>query len=311
MGFCHQSVLTREVSTFLAPRAGGVYVDGTVGGGGHAALIGGAIAPGGTLIGIDRDQSAIEAARERLRFPGVRVILVHDNFANLAAILTGFDLVAVDGILLDLGISSPQVDEAERGFSFQHDAPLDMRMDRRQPLTARDLVNEASEGELAEIMLEYGEERWARRIARFIVERRRQSPIVTTGELVEVIKAAIPAGARRHGPHPARRTFQALRIAVNDELNSLAKALQAGIDRLAPDGRLVVISFHSLEDRIVKEELAREARACRCPPEVPVCRCGGPRLRLLTKRPVEAGTEELAANPRARSAKLRAALKLV
>lgn len=304
-------MLAREVSTFLAPTVGGTYVDATVGGGGHAAAIAGSIRPGGTLVCLDRDLNAIEAARQRLQFPGVRVFLVHEDFANLANILREFALAGLDGILFDLGLSSPQVDEAERGFSYQKDALLDMRMDQRQFLTARHLVNEAPEDELARIIWQYGEERWARRIANFIVKRRREQPLETTGQLVETIKAAIPARARHRGPHPARRTFQALRIAVNGELEALNRALVDGIEHLAPGGRVVAISYHSLEDRLVKEEFARQAKSCHCPPEVPVCRCGGPRLQILTRKPVVPEPDEVASNPRARSAKLRAAVKLV
>ncbi|MGQ9779757.1 MAG: 16S rRNA (cytosine(1402)-N(4))-methyltransferase RsmH [Bacillota bacterium] len=308
--FLHLPVLAQEVSTFLAPRPGGVYVDATVGGAGHAEMIARAIAPDGVLVGIDRDRSALAAAEERLRETGIRFFLVHENFAHLAAILRRLGMGPVQGILFDLGVSSPQLDDPARGFSYQKDAPLDMRMDRDQALTARWLVNEAAEEELARIIREYGEERWAARIARFIVRHRQKRPIETTGELAEIVKAAIPARARRSGPHPARRTFQALRIAVNDELGSLAQGLVAAVDSLAPGGRIVVISFHSLEDRLVKEEFARRARRCRCPEGAPVCRCGGPELQILTKKPVTPTQEELAANPRARSAKLRAAEKL-
>lgn len=300
-----------EVCAFLAPKPGGVYVDATIGGAGHAARIVDAIAPGGMLIGIDRDLAAIEAARERLDDGHVRVVLVHDSFAHLAGILAELKVERVDGLLLDLGISSPQVDRAERGFSYQKDAPLDMRMDQGQFLTARHLVNEAPEEELARIILQYGEERWARRIAAYIVRSRKDAAIETTGRLVEIIKAAIPAAARRKGPHPAKRTFQALRIAVNGELDALRSVLVDGIAHLAPGGRFVAISFHSLEDRLVKEEFARQAKSCRCPPENPVCQCGGPRLELLTKKPVMASRAEVAGNPRARSAKLRAAMRLV
>lgn len=307
----HLPVLAREVSTFLAPRPGGVYVDATIGGAGHALAIARAITPEGILIGIDRDPAALAAAEERLRGVGVRTILVRGNFADLAAILRDLGFTAVHGVLFDLGLSSPQIDDPARGFSYQKDAPLDMRMDPDQSLTARTLVNEATEEELARIIREYGEERWAGRIAAFIVKRRREGPIETTGQLVEAIKAAIPARARRRGPHPARRTFQALRIAVNDELGALARGLAAAIDHLAPGGRVVVISFHSLEDRIVKREFAGRARPCRCPPGEPVCRCGGPELLILTKRPILPGAAEVAANPRARSAKLRAAAKPV
>ena len=308
--FYHQPVLAEEVSAFLAPKTGGVYVDATVGGGGHASRIAAALAPGGTLVCIDRDLAAIEAARQRLQYPEVRVVLIHDNFANLAAILRELGLGAVDGILFDLGISSTQVDQAERGFSYRHDAPLDMRMDQGQFITARHLINEASEAELARIIHQYGEERWARRIARFVVQRRRDRPIETTGQLVEIVKAAIPARARRGG-HPARRTFQALRIAVNGELDALRQALTSSIELLAPGGRVAAISFHSLEDRLVKEEFSRQAKGCRCPPGLPVCRCGGPRIQIITRRPIVPEPAEIAANPRARSAKLRAAVKLV
>ncbi len=311
-GFCHQPVLAEEVSTFLAPRPGGVYVDATVGGAGHASLLAERIAPGGVLIGIDRDLSAVEAARVRLAgVTGVRIILIHDSYANLSAILHRLGLPMVDGILFDLGLSSPQVDQAERGFSYQKDAPLDMRMDQRQFLTAQHLVNEVPQAELARIIFQYGEERWARRIAEFIVKERQDAPIETTAQLVRIIKAAVPAGARRGGHHPARRTFQALRIAVNGELDALQLGLRAALDHLAPASRIVVISFHSLEDRLVKEEFVSQSAACRCPLGLPVCQCGGPTIEVLTRRPVVAGPTEVHANPRARSAKLRAAARLV
>jgi len=308
--FWHLPVLAQEVSTFLAPRPGGVYVDATVGGGGHAEMIARAIAPDGVLVGIDRDRVALAAAEKRLRETGIGFFLVHENFAHLRAILDSLGLEVIQGILFDLGVSSPQLDDPARGFGYREDAPLDMRMDREQPLTARQLVNEAPEEELARIIREYGEDRWAERIASFIVRYRRKRPIETTGELAEIVKAAIPARARRKGPHPARRTFQALRIAVNDELGSLARGLVAAVESLSPGGRIVVISFHSLEDRLVKGEFVRRARGCRCPEDLPVCRCGGPQLRILTKKPLTPTGEELAVNPRARSAKLRAAEKL-
>ncbi len=309
--FHHLSVLADAVSTFLAPRPGGIYVDATVGGGGHAEEIAKRIGPQGVIVGIDRDIAAIEAAEARLQKTGARVIMVRDNFANLGGILENLGLGKIDGLLFDLGLSSPQVDQGERGFSYQHDAPLDMRMDQRQFLTAQHLVNEADEAELARLIQAYGEESWARRIASFIVRARREKPIETTAQLVEIIKAAIPAGARRKGPHPARKTFQALRIAVNGELEALSKALPEGLDWLKPGGRLVVISFHSLEDRLVKEEMARQARKCRCPQNLPVCQCDGPHVRILTRHPVTASPAEVEANPRARSAKLRAVVKLV
>lgn len=310
-GFHHLAVLANEVSAFLAPEPGHVLVDATIGGGGHAAMLAAKMVPGGVLIGIDRDLTAIEAARQRLQGTAVTVILVHGNFIEIAGILRHYEIGKVDGILFDLGVSSPQLDEAARGFSYNEEAPLDMRMDARQFLTARHLVNETPEDELARIIAMYGEERWARRIAGFIARERRRKPLETTAELAALVKAAIPARARRRGPHPARRTFQALRIAVNDELNALRRGLADAIELLKPGGRIVVISFHSLEDRLVKEEFARRARSCLCPPEAPVCQCGGPQIKLLTRKPVTASAAERAANPRARSAKLRAAVKLV
>jgi 16S rRNA (cytosine1402-N4)-methyltransferase len=306
----HQPVLAEEVGAFLAPNAGEVFVDATVGGGGHAAAIAERIAPGGVLICIDRDMAAVEATRQRLQSAGAQIILLHENFANLTSVLDELGYKTVNGILFDLGLSSAQVDQAERGFSYRQDAPLDMRADQRQYLTARHLVNEASEEELTRIIQQYGEERWARRIAQRIVARRRDSLIETTVDLAGIIKSAIPANARRGGPHPARRTFQALRIAVNNELEILDQALTSGIGHLAPGGRIAVISFHSLEDRIVKQKFADLAKSCRCPRELATCQCGGPQLKILTKRPIVAGLAEVAANPRARSAKLRAAVRL-
>lgn len=270
-------------------------MDCTLGGGGHAWEILARSAPDGVLLGIDRDEEAIAAARVRLAPYGERVRLVHANFSQLKPVWRKTGFPAPLGILFDLGVSSPQLDEAERGFSYQADAPLDMRMDRTQRLTARDVVNTWPREEIARILREYGEERWALRIASFIEKRRQEVPIETTGELVELIKAAIPAAARRHGPHPARRTFQALRIAVNDELGCLEEALTAAAEILAPGGRLCVISFHSLEDRIAKHTIRRLAAAGQ--------------LTVLTKKPVVPTPEEEVQNPRSRSAKLRAAEK--
>ncbi|ATY84720.1 16S rRNA (cytosine(1402)-N(4))-methyltransferase [Kyrpidia spormannii] len=312
MAFRHEPVLLNEVLAILQPRPGGLYVDGTVGGGGHAQAILEASAPDGRLIGIDQDDEALTASKERLTRYGGRVTTVKGNFRHIKEILWSLGVIeGVDGILLDVGLSSPQVDEAERGFSYRLDAPLDMRMDLSGTLTARDIVNSWPEAELARVVRDYGEERWAGRIAKAIVRRRQRQAIETTGELAELVKEAIPAASRRHGPHPARRTFQALRIAVNDELGALEEGVKGALDVLRPGGRLAVIAFHSLEDRIVKRILAEEARSCICPPEAPVCTCGRrPRVRLIGRRPIVPGPEELARNPRARSAKLRGAERL-
>jgi 16S rRNA (cytosine1402-N4)-methyltransferase len=311
MAFDHLPVLADEVTRFLAPKSGGIYVDGTVGGAGHAVRVLEASAPDGILIGFDRDEEALRAAAKKLASFGNRVTLVHGNFAGVAEALAEREIERIDGLLLDLGVSSPQLDKAERGFSFQQDAPLDMRMDRSCGATAAELVNGLPEEELARILREYGEERWAKRIAAFITRARAQAPIETTLRLVDIIKGAIPRGAWEERLHPATRTFQALRIAVNDELASLEKGLYAGVSMLNGGGRIVVISFHSLEDRIVKNSLRSLARGCTCPKDFPRCVCGTtPLLRVLTGKPVMAGEAELAANPRARSARLRAAEKL-
>ncbi len=302
-----------EALAFLNCRPGAVYVDCTVGGGGHAAAILAESAPDGRLIGLDQDETALAQAGERLadEVRTGRAVLVQENFDALTDVLDRLKVEKVDGVLFDLGVSSFQLGEAERGFSYQMEAPLDMRMDRRRPVTAADLVNTASEEELARLIRTYGEERWAGRIAALIVAKRRVRPLRTTRDLVEVVKAAIPAAARRRGPHPAKRTFQALRIAVNDELGALERGLAGAIRALRPGGRLVAISFHSLEDRIVKQAFALSAKRCVCPPETPVCVCGHvPELRILTRRPLEPAADEMAENPRARSAKLRAAERL-
>lgn len=309
--FSHRPVLPAEVLRFLAPRPGGVYLDGTVGGGGHAALVLEACAPGGVLIGFDRDESALAAARERLAPFGERVRLFHGNFAEVALFLPELGGAGIDGFLLDLGVSSHQLDTGDRGFSFQQDAPLDMRMDTGSGATAADLVNELPEEELTRIIRQYGEERWAKRIAAFIVRARDEARIETTFRLVDVIKGAVPRGAWDERLHPATRTFQALRIAVNDELGSLELGLTAALRLLNGGGRGVVISFHSLEDRIVKNTFRSHAQGCTCPKGFPRCVCGGaPQVRVLTGKPVMAGEDELALNPRARSAKLRAVEKL-
>ncbi len=311
MAFQHLPVMPDEVIRFLAPKPGGIYVDGTVGGGGHASLVLEESSPDGVLIGFDRDAEALRAAAERLLPYGDRVKMVQGNYAGLDEALAGFGIAGIDGLLLDLGVSSHQLDSAERGFSFQQDAPLDMRMDGCTGVTAAELVNTLPEEELCRIIRDYGEERWARRIAAFIVKARAEAPVETTLQLVDIIKGAIPRGAWEERLHPATRTFQALRIAVNDELDSLEKGLDLGIGMLTRGGRVVVIAFHSLEDRIVKNCFRRFSRGCTCPKGLPYCICGGKQLvRVLTGRPVMAGEAEVKANPRARSARLRAAEKL-
>ncbi|MBO8142084.1 MAG: 16S rRNA (cytosine(1402)-N(4))-methyltransferase RsmH [Firmicutes bacterium] len=308
----HVPVLLDEVVDILRPGPGKVLVDCTVGGGGHAAALAARLAPGGRLIGLDRDPNALARARERLAPFQAAVELVHADFRRLGDVLESLGTSKVDGVLFDLGVSSFQLDEAERGFTYRTDAPLDMRMDPSAPLTAEQLVNTLPEAELARILREYGEERWAGRIASQIVRRRARTPFRTTGQLVEAVKEAIPAPARRRGPHPARRTFQALRIAVNGELTALEAGLVAALNSLAPGGRLAVISFHSLEDRIVKQMFRDWSAGCQCPPDLPECRCGRqPMVRILTRRPIVPGPEEVAANPRARSARLRAAERTV
>ncbi|HEY6838154.1 MAG TPA: 16S rRNA (cytosine(1402)-N(4))-methyltransferase RsmH [Geobacteraceae bacterium] len=311
MEFRHTSVLAEEVLTFLAPRPGGTYVDGTVGGGGHAALVLEASAPDGRLIGFDRDEEALKAAAARLAAFGERVTLIHGNFAGMAQELAVRGINGVDGILCDLGVSSHQLDTGARGFSFQQDAPLDMRMDTSSGSTAADLVNDLPEEELFRIIRDYGEERWAKRIAAFIVRARQTEPLTTTLQLVDVIKGAIPRAKWEERLHPATRTFQALRIAVNGELESVEQGVAAGVKLLNPGGRIVIISFHSLEDRIVKESFREFSRGCICPRELPICVCNHkPKLKVLTSKPVMAAPGEVEANPRARSARLRAAEKM-
>jgi 16S rRNA (cytosine1402-N4)-methyltransferase len=306
MEFRHRPVLLAESLEGLAPRAGGVYADGTLGGGGHAAAICARLAGEGLLLGIDRDADAVAAAREALRAYDCAKLFVRDNFKNIARILRENDIVGLDGALLDLGVSSFQLDETDRGFSYMYDAPLDMRMDVSAGLTAEDVVNDYPQEALTRILAQYGEERWASRISAFIVRRRRAERIRRTGELVDIVKAAVPASARREGPHPAKRSFQAIRIEVNGELDGLGAAVDAFIDCLRPCGRLCVIAFHSLEDRIVKEVFARREDPCVCPKSLPVCLCG--RLsdgRRITRKPIRASEAELLENPRSRSAKLR------
>ncbi len=308
--FHHVSVLPEETIAALRIVPDGTYVDCTLGGAGHAGRIAAQLSSAGRLIGIDRDETAIAAATERLASAACQVSLVRDNFSCLPEILAAQGVRAADGILFDLGVSSPQIDTAERGFSYMQDAPLDMRMDRRTQRTAYTVVNTYSAAALTDIFYGYGEERWAKRIAAFIEEARRERPIETTGDLVAVIDRAVPKKARARGGHPAKRVFQAIRIEVNDELAILADALTAAVHALRPGGRLAVITFHSLEDRIVKRTLRRCAQGCICPPRTPVCICGhAPEIRLVG-RAQAAGVEECAANPRAKSAKLRTAEKI-
>ncbi|MTI81415.1 MAG: 16S rRNA (cytosine(1402)-N(4))-methyltransferase RsmH [Firmicutes bacterium] len=311
MDFFHVPVLRDEVLKNLKLKSGGIYVDCTLGGAGHSREILERTTPSGRLIGIDQDPQALKAAREKLEQFGERVITVQSNFSRLSAVLQELNISEVDGVLFDLGVSSPQLDNPERGFSYMHDAPLDMRMSPENPLAAKELINELPASELSSIISEYGEERWASRIAKFIVEEREKKPLTTTLELVEVIKKAIPAGARRTGPHPAKRTFQAIRIAVNKELDILKDSFGQALEVLRPGGRLCVITFHSLEDRITKEVFKYMAKDCVCPPELPVCKCDKKKeVKIITRKPVTASEEELEQNPRARSAKLRVAEKI-
>ncbi len=311
MEFKHVSVLKNECIEGLQIKSSGTYVDGTFGGGGHAMEIISRLNGNGRFIGIDQDQDAVENGRAKLEPYKEKAQLVRDNFSNIISIMKDLHIVSVDGILLDIGVSSYQLDTGERGFSYMHDAELDMRMDQRNPMTAKRMIAEYSEKELANIIKDYGEERWATRIAQFIVAERKIKPIETTGELVEVIKKAVPKGARKDGPHPAKRTFQALRIAVNNELGILEQAIEDMTGLLAPGGRLCIITFHSLEDRIVKQTFHRLEHPCTCPPEFPVCVCGKkPSIRVITRKPILPSEEELEFNPRARSAKLRILEKL-
>lgn len=287
-------------------RPDGIYVDGTLGGGGHARGIGERLSEKGLLLGIDRDMDAIAAAGERLKDLECRKLLVNSTYAEIDSVLEENGIDGIDGALLDIGVSSFQLDNPERGFSYMHDAPLDMRMNRDDSFTAYDVVNGYDKRELTDIIRKYGEEKWASRIAEFIVRERKTKRINTTGELVEIIKKAIPAGARREGPHPAKRTFQAIRIEVNSELDQLREAIDKFCDVLNPGGRLCIITFHSLEDRIVKETFNRRLNPCTCPPEFPVCVCGKVSdVNKVTGKPIVPSEEELETNPRARSAKLR------
>ena len=306
----HKPVLLDECIEALAIRPDGIYVDGTLGRAGHSLEIVRRLTTG-RLIALDRDESALAAARIRLADYMDRVTLVHSNFSRLGEVLRELGIDGADGMLFDLGVSSPQLDDAQRGFSYKQDAPLDMRMDTTAALTARELVNTASYEELRRILFEYGEERYAPAIARAICREREQMPIETTLQLADIIRSAMPGQALREKQHPAKRSFQAIRIAVNDELGELEPMLSAAEENLHPGGRLAVITFHSLEDRIVKRKLRELSTGCTCPPEFPVCVCGKkPKMELLTRKPIVSGEQELQENPRARSAKLRVARKL-
>ena len=308
--FTHRPVLLDECIEHLNIRPDGVYIDGTLGRAGHSREIARRLTTG-RLICIDRDQAALDAAPERLGEWMDRVTLVHGNFRDLAAVMDSLSLAGADGMLFDLGVSSPQLDDGTRGFSYMQDAPLDMRMDQSAPLTGYDVVNAWPREELKRILYRYGEERYAPQIAAAIERRRQEKPIETTLELVEIIRSAMPPAALREKQHPAKRTFQAIRIAVNDELSAVDRMVNAAVPRLNPGGRLCVISFHSLEDRIVKNALAAFAKGCTCPPDFPVCVCGKrPQVKLVTRKPIVSGPGELAENPRARSAKLRVAEKI-
>lgn len=308
--FTHRPVLLDECIAGLNIKPDGIYIDGTLGRAGHSREIARRLTTG-RLICIDRDQAALDAAPARLAEWMDRVTLVHGNFRDLAAVMDRLDLPGADGMLFDLGVSSPQLDDASRGFSYMHDAPLDMRMDQSAPLTAYDVVNTWPRDELRRILFRYGEEKCSSQIAAAIERRRAEKPIETTLELVDVIRSAMPASALREKQHPAKRTFQAIRIAVNDELGAVETVMKKAVPLLNPGGRLAVITFHSLEDRIVKNAMAEAAKGCTCPPSFPVCVCGKkPQVRIVTRKPIVSGEEELERNPRARSAKLRICEKL-
>ena len=310
MEFAHKTVLLHETVDMLNVKPDGIYLDGTLGGAGHSLEICKRLTTG-RLIGVDRDTVALEAAKKRLEAHLEKVTLVHSNFSELGAILDSLDIACVDGMLFDLGVSSPQLDDGERGFSYMADAPLDMRMNRDDSLTAYEIVNTWPREELRRILFEYGEERYAPLIAAAIERRRAEHPIETTLELASVIRGAMPPQALREKQHPAKRSFQAIRIAVNDELSSVSRMMQTAVGRLASGGRLAVITFHSLEDRIVKNSMTEAAKGCVCPPSFPVCVCGRkPSVKVLTHKPIVSGEQELNENPRARSAKLRVCEKL-
>lgn len=311
MDFKHISVMLNECIDALNIKQDGIYVDCTLGGAGHSSHIVKKLSPKGRLIGIDQDKDALRAAGERLK-DFQNVIYVHNNFYNIDCILNDLGIEKVDGILMDLGVSSYQLDTGERGFSYMQDAPLDMRMNRENSLSAFEIINDYSEAELHRIIKEYGEERFAKRIAGFITKEREKKPIETTFELVDIIKAAIPAKMRREGPHPAKRTFQAIRIEVNKELEILNKAIRDGVERLNKDGRMAIITFHSLEDRIVKNVFKNLENPCSCPKEFPICVCGNtPTVKVITRKPLDPTEKEVEENPRSRSAKLRVIEKII
>ena len=310
MEFNHISVLLNECLEGLNIKENGIYVDETLGGAGHSSEILKRLSKEGRLIGIDQDTDALKAAKERLKDYS-NVTFVHSNFSNIENVLNNLNIDGVDGILMDLGVSSYQLDEGERGFSYMKDAPLDMRMNRENDFSAYNVVNEYSEEDLYRIIRDYGEEKFAKRIASFIVENRQEKNIETTLELVEIIKNAIPAKARREGPHPAKRTFQAIRIEVNSELSILNKTIEDGVEKLNKGGRMAIITFHSLEDRIVKNKFRDLAVSCRCPKEFPVCVCGEKaKVKIISRKAIEPTKEEVEINPRSRSAKLRVIEKL-
>ncbi|MBR2001870.1 MAG: 16S rRNA (cytosine(1402)-N(4))-methyltransferase RsmH [Firmicutes bacterium] len=311
MEFRHVSVMFSECMKMLNIRPDGIYVDGTLGGGGHSSGICERLNQEGLLIGIDRDRDALNAASKNLERFDCKKTFVQSNYSGIKRVLDDLGIDGIDGALLDLGVSSFQLDNAARGFSYMQDAPLDMRMNADDSFSAYDVVNGYSEKQLTEIIKKYGEERWASRISNFIVNRRKQGEITTTGQLVDIIKAAIPASARREGPHPAKRTFQAIRIEVNEELTQLEKAVTDFMDVLNPGGRLCIITFHSLEDRIVKEKFNERLHPCTCPKEFPICVCGKTTdVKKVLGKPMVATEQELELNPRARSAKLRVIEKL-
>lgn len=310
MNFEHVSVLLMETVDGLNVKPDGIYVDGTLGGGGHSEEILKRLDTG-LLIGIDQDEAALAAASKRLEKYGDKFVAVHNNFSNIKEILKELDIKKIDGMMMDLGVSSHQLDEADRGFSYRFDAELDMRMDRTKEFSAKEIINTYSEDELNRIIRDYGEENWARRIAKFIVERREEKPLETTQELVDLIYSAIPANARREGGHPAKRTFQAIRIEVNGELEIIRKTIEDITSVLNKNGRISIITFHSLEDRLVKQKYKELATGCICPPEIPVCVCNNkPKLKIITRKPILATEEELEANSRSKSAKLRVAKKI-
>ncbi len=311
LSFSHKTVLLQETVAEISPRPGNRYIDCTLGGAGHSELLLHGSSPNGQLLAIDQDESALAYAREKLSGFASRIIFVHSNFRHIVDVALAHGFSEVAGIVFDLGVSSPQFDEAERGFSYRLDAPLDMRMDQSHPQTAAHLIGELAEEQLASIFFQYGEEKFSRRVAHAIVKARIVSPIVTTAQLASIVKDAIPAAARRSGGHPAKRVFQALRIAVNDELGALREALDGAFSLLAPGGRIAVITFHSLEDRIVKHAFVERTKGCICPPDFPICRCDRkPEGRLVQRKPIVPTDEEVFYNPRARSAKLRVIEKM-